>query len=306
MVNKLKGTDKSSIKHVKCPDGSTAETEKEIANTIASTLGHNSSSENYTPKFQKHKAQAERKRVDFSSSEEESYNLPFSLSELKSFISDLSCTAPGPDKIHNEILKRLPDETLALLLDFFNNFWTTHTFPDSWRDATIIPIPKPGKDHSDPSNYRPIALTSCLCKLMEKLVNGRLMFHLENSKLLSNLQCGFRKNRSTIDHLVRLERFIREAFANQEHLVAVFFDLEKAFDTTWKYGILKDLHGLGLRGHLPEFIKNFLSYRRFSTKVGNSFSDPQDQEEGVPQGSILSPILFEVKINSITSTLLAN
>ena len=132
------------------------------------------------------------------------------------------------------------------------------------------------------------------------------MYHLETSKLLSNFQCGFRKNRSTIDHLVRLERFIREAFANKEHLVAIFFDLEKAFDTTWKHGILKDLHGLGLRGHLPEFVRNFLANRRFCTKVGNSFSDPQDQEEGVPQGSILSPILFEIKINSITQTLVAH
>jgi len=306
MVNKLKGTDKSSIKHVKCPDGSTAETEKGIAEAIAQTLAKNSSSEHYTSKFQKHKAQAERKKVDFSSSEEESYNLPFSLSELKTCISDLSCTAPGPDKIHNEILKRLPDETLALLLTFFNHFWTTHTFPDSWRDATVIPIPKPGKDHSNPSNYRPIALTSCLCKLMEKLVNGRLMFHLENSKLLTNLQSGFRKNRSTMDHLVRLERFIREAFAKQEHLVAVFFDLEKAFDTTWKHGILKDLHSMGFRGHLPEFVRNFLSHRQFSTRVGSSFSEPHEQEEGVPQGSILSPILFEIKINSITNTLLAS
>ena len=89
-------------------------------------------------------------------------------------------------------------------------------------------------------------------------------------------------------------------------MVAVFFDLEKAFDTTWKHGIMKDLHSLGLRGHLPLFIENFLKNRKFNVKINNTLSDPFDQEEGVPQGSILSPILFEIKINSIVKELNPN
>ena len=91
-----------------------------------------------------------------------------------------------------------------------------------------------------------------------------------------------------------------------EHLVAVFFDLEKAFDTTWKHGILKDLHGLGMRGNLPLFVRAFLNNRSFQVKVGSTLSDPLDQEEGVPQGSILSPILFEIKLNSIVNELRQN
>merc|ERR1712002_946204 len=138
---------------------------------------------------------------------------------------------------------------------------------------------------------------------MKKLVNKRLMWFLENGNLLSNLQCGFRKNRSTINHLLRLETFIREAFIRGEHMVAVFFDLEKAFDTTWKYGILRDLHKMGLRGYLPQFIEKFLSNRSFQVKVGSCLSDPQSQEDGVPQGSVLSPLLFEIKMDSIVSEL---
>ena len=307
MVKKLRGTDDScSIGHIDLPDGSRAESEKDISNAIADTLTENSSSNNYKKQFQKHKAQEEKIKLDFSSSENENYNEPFTISELKLCINDLSNTAPGPDGIHNQIIQRLPDETLHVLLKIYNDIWSTQTFPESWRNATIIPIPKPNKDHSNPSNYRPIALTSCLCKLMEKLVNKRLMWYLESEKCLSDLQCGFRKNRSTVDHLVRLEFFIREAFAKGEHLVAVFFDLEKAFDTTWKHGILKDLHNMGLKGNIAILIQNFLSNRAFQVKVGSSLSDPHCQEEGVPQGSILSPILFEIKMNSIVQSLRSN
>ena len=307
IVNKLRGTHAGdSIKHVNRPDNTVAESEVDVANTIATTLAQNSSTQNYTKAFIKHKNKTESKPVNFSSNQDEEYNRPFSLRELKLCIKDLSDSAPGPDQIHNKIIGHLPEESLKLLLTFYNDFWTNNTFPDSWRQATVVPIPKPGKDHSNPSNYRPISLTNCFCKLLEKLVNSRLMWYLEHNKCLTKYQSGFRSNRSTVDHLVRLETFIREAFARKEHIVAVFFDLEKAFDTTWKQAILKDLHALGLRGHLPMFVENFLAKRKFQVKVGSSFSESFDQEEGVPQGSILSPILFEVKIDSIVKTLDSN
>ena len=101
-------------------------------------------------------------------------------------------------------------------------------FPSSWKEAIIIPVPKPGKDHSNSSNYRPIALTSCLCKTMERMVYSRLLWQLENIGALDSTQCGFRKNHSTSDHLVRFETFMRNAFINGDHVVSVLFDLEKA------------------------------------------------------------------------------
>ena len=142
-------------------------------------------------------------------------------------------------------------------------------FPDSWRVATIIPIPKPGKNSLYPSNYRPIALTSCLCKTMERMVNKRLVWFIESNNLYTNSQCGFRSQRSTMDHAVRLETSIRQ------HLIAVFFDLEKAYETTWRYGIMKDLHNMGLRGRLPNFIKGFLTDRKFQVRIGTTLSDIQ-------------------------------
>ena len=103
--------------------------------------------------------------------------------------------------------------------------------------------------------------------------------------------------------MIRLETFIRDAFVNREHVVSVFFDLEKAYDTTWRYGILKDLQDLGLRGRLPVFIRSFLEDRTMKVRVGSTLSDCYDQEQGVPQGSILSTTLFNIKINNIVKCL---
>ena len=145
---------------------------------------------------------------------------------------------------------------------------------------------------------------------MERMINDRLVLFLESNQLITKYQAGFRKNNCTNDHLLRLESFIRDAFVKKEHVVAVFFDLEKAYDTTWKHGIMKDLHKLGLKGRLPLFIQNFLSDRTlfiqnflsdrtFNVRIGNTLSDIFKQEQGVPQGSILSPTLFGIKINDI-------
>ena len=123
--------------------------------------------------------------------------------------------------------------------------------------------------------------------------------------MFTNVQCGFRFRRSTVDNLIRFETFCMEAFIHNQHIhvVSVFFDLEKAYDTTWKYGITKDLHGFGLRGRIPNFISNLVKHRSFKVRVGSTFSDSYPQEMGVPQGSILSETLFSVKINSITQCL---
>ena len=104
--------------------------------------------------------------------------------------------------------------------------------------------------------------------------------------------------------MVRLDTFIREGFKRDEHVVGVFFDLAKAYDTTWKYGILKDLHKHGLRGNLPIFIQNFLSNRTFEILLGTTLTNSEfKQEEGVPQGAILSTTLFNLKLNDIAKEL---
>ena len=109
-------------------------------------------------------------------------------------------SATGPDEIHYQMLKHLPASSLQALLGIFNHIWTAGDFHEDWRLATVIPIPKPGKDPAEPTNYRPIALTSCLCKTLERMINKRLIWYLESYNLLSRYQSGFRAGRSTNDN----------------------------------------------------------------------------------------------------------
>ena len=303
MVRKSQGKGKSaSVNHLK-KNNTHMTSKKDIANTLADNFSEKSSSENYSAKFRKIKDQQVKQKLKFTSDNSESYNSKFSLTELTDALSKAHDSSPGPDDIHYQLLKHLPSSALSILLEIYNSIWATGNIPKSWKEATVIPIPKPDKDHTDPSNYRLIALTSCLCKTMERMINDRLTWFLESNNIITNFQSGFRHQRSTNDHLVRLETFIREAFIKKEHLVSVFFDLEKAYDTTWKYGIMKDVHDIGLKNRLPLFLQNFLTDREFNVKVGSTLSELHNQEQGVPQGSILSVTLFSLKINNIVKTL---
>ena len=139
---------------------------------------------------------------------------------------------------------------------------------------------------------------------MERVVNDRLVWYLESNGLISNLQYGFRNKRSITDHLICLE-ITREVFIRKEHLTAIFFDLEKAYDTKWKYEIMRDQHDLGLKGRLPHFISGFLLNWKFKIRIGSTFLRVKNQEEGVPQGNVLSVTLFSIKINSIFQMLIS-
>ena len=300
MIRKISGKYQGHpIEFLKTADGDIATDRESIVEVLADEFSYNSSSAHYSSKFQKYQKKQEKKKLSFTSDNTESYNAPFTLLELQLSLKNSHDTAVGPDEVHYQFLKHLPPGPLLVLLNIFNNIWLHNSFPPSWHHAYTIAIPKTGKDSTIPTNYRPISLTSCLCKTMERMVNGRLVHYLETNHLLSPSQSGFRSNRTTIDHLVSLETFIRDAFSRGEHVVSIFFDLEKAYDTTWKYGILCDLSQMGLRGHLPIFIQNFLSNRKFKVRLGSSYSAVHDQEMGVPQGSVLSVTLFIIKINSL-------
>ena len=269
----------------------------EVADKLGEHFSEISSPANYSPEFQR--IRDAQISLNFESGKFEAYNTRFSLREFREALSSTEATAPGEDTILYEMLKHLPDDAKRFLLKIINKVWETGILPKGWKISIIVPVNKPNKDPSQATSYRPIALTSCVCKLMEKMINTRLVWHLETKGLLSPYQFGFRKNRSTLDPLLRLTNQIQQGFAKQCQTIGVFFDLEKAYDTTWRFGIIKQLHKMGIQGRMMKFIHSFLTDRFIKVRVGNAFSKPFVQEEGVPQGSVLSVTLFSVAINNI-------
>ena len=142
---------------------------------MVDNFSHNSSSAFSTDDFASVRKKAEKQTIKCSSDNAEVYNRPLSMEELQDTLRRAHDTSAGPDEIHYQLLKHLPSSSLLLLLNIFNKIWLSGDFPSDWRKAIIIPIPKPGKDPTNPTNYRPIALTSCICKTMERVINRRLV-----------------------------------------------------------------------------------------------------------------------------------
>jgi ribonuclease HI len=268
----------------------------DVANLMGAAFSNVSNPNNYSDHFKPFKESSEKHPIEFGRLDG-LYNTEFNVNNLKSCLSNAGNSAPGEDEISYEMIRHLPPSAMAFLLSIYNYIWNRHEFPDQWRSAVVLPFPKPGKDPLQVGSYRPIALTSCLCKLMEKMVNKRLMYTLE--PMISQKQCAFRRMRSSIDPVILLDSKIKEGFKVKHHTSAVFFDLEKAYDTTWKYGILKNLKKYGVCGKMLHFINNFLNNRTFKVQIKEVRSAAYNQEEGVPQGATLSCFLFLTAIDSI-------
>ena len=213
--------------------------------------------------------------------------------------------APGPDKIHGEMLKRLGAKGKDVLLQLINSTWRRGQVPRAWKIAHIIPIPKKGKDHRLASSFRPISLTSCVGKVAERMINHRLYWFLETSKNLGKNQAGFRKGKSTVDQLFRLTQRIHDGFQSKKHTLGVFVDLQQAYDRVWRKGLLVKLNNMGIHGNLYNWIKFYLIDRTIQTKVNDSMSSKEVLEEGLPQGSCLSSTLFLVYIKDLEDVITA-
>ena len=171
--------------------------------------------------------------------------------------------------------------------------------PIKWKHAVVIPILKPGKNPSCPSSYRPIALTSILCKTMERMVTNRLVYYLESKGFFVNYQNGFRVGRNTMDSIAILDQEIRKAFINKESVIAVFLDIEKAYDSMCREGVLIKIYDAGIRGRMFYWRKAFLNSRTIQVRVGGDVSEPVHIKNVTPQGSVISQVLFNIMINGI-------
>ena len=280
--------------------------EREKANMLAEQFYSASLDTNYSPQFICNRVQITRELESFrnhlpgsSDRNDGLINVDFSLAELKSVIRGAKNTAPGVDKICYVMFQHLSDNALSVILQLLNNIWQTASIPKSWLHSIVIPIHKPNKPTHLPSSYRPISLTCTLCKLIEKMVANRLKWYMEFNSIYSPEQSGFRNRRRTLDHVLRLHDVVKKALCERRSVLAVFLDFEKAYDMVCRDAILLKLRRIGLSGRMFEFIRSFLSGRTFQVRISSVYSDCKVLQNGTPQGSVISPLLFNILINDL-------
>ena len=215
------------------------------------------------------------------------------LNQISNLNTNKSC---GHDSINPRIIKDYKHYLCIPLSYLFNASLKNGVVPDKFKLAKVVPLFKKG-EHNSTSNYRPISLLNIYNKLFEKLIYKRLYSFFEKNNILYNYQFGFRKNHSTSMALLEL---VDECYANLDKnniILGIYFDLQKAFDTVNHDVLLNKLYNYGIRGIMFNWIKNYLYNRKQYTVVNNISSDVETINCGVPQGSVLGPLLFLVYIN---------
>ena len=225
-----------------------------------------------------------------------STNIP----EVKKVIDNLNAhKSAGIDGIPADVIKNCSDIFAPLLTSLINLSFSQGTFPSCLKIARVIPISK-GSDKTDMNNYRPISLLSVVSKVFERIMYSRIISFLEKFHLLNDSQFGFRSKRSFVDAIAHIVEKVREDH-HKTFYTCIFLDLKKAFDTVDHTRLLQKIYNIGIRGKAFYWLQSYLQGRTQVVSINNCSSQVRDINYGVPQGSILGPLLFIIYINDIIS-----
>lgn len=219
-----------------------------------------------------------------------SLNDDFTLDELVNVVGNTKNSAPGSDGIKYNVFKNMSIKNLSIILLLFNKVWNEGIRPVDWSKSIVIPIPKIANVVNS-NDTRPINLIKARPKLLDKLINTRLIFALESQKLISSNQFGFRRCKQTLDSLMTLNNVIEDNIVGG-HTHMISFDIQKAFDKIWPQAILLKLKEFKFGGKLFKYVENYLGVRSFQVRIGENLSKVVLADIGVPQGSPLSSTLF--------------